>query len=189
MGNPFCLEGSLVHVVKNSPNSDTRGMFSRIFDVGLLIPQTCFFNQVSQISYSKSLRKGTFRGMHVQSHPSLEAKAIRVLSGSIFDYIVNLDQSSVNFGKSISIEVSENDPFTIIIPPAHAHGIYTTSDNTIISYVMNVSYVPERDVSINYLDPKLGITLPGAISVISEKDESAPFLEDVLLKKRISTLE
>ena len=108
-------------------------------------------------------------------------KAIRVVSGSIIDYIVDVNQDSSTFGLVTQIELSEIDPFTVIIPAGHAHGIYTTSDNTIVSYVMNVPYDSTRDIAINYQSSNIQLNLPGEVSVISDKDRDAPLLEDVLL--------
>ena len=160
---------------------DSRGEFSRIYDVSFLRKDFPNFCEVAQISFSRSLRRGTFRGLHVQSFPSLEMKAIRVVSGSIIDYIVDVNQDSSTFGLVTQIELSEIDPFTVIIPAGHAHGIYTTSDNTIVSYVMNVPYDSTRDIAINYQSSNIQLNLPGEVSVISDKDRDAPLLEDVLL--------
>jgi dTDP-4-dehydrorhamnose 3,5-epimerase len=176
----FEVEGTSIHVLRTPTFPDSRGEFSRVFDIASVSNTFPTFHKVAQVSFSRSLKSGTFRGLHVQSFPSLEMKAIRVISGSIVDFIVDLNQGSQTFGLVTEIELSESDPYTLIVPAGHAHGIYTTSDNTIVAYVMNMPYDPNRDISINYRDEKFKINLPGDISVISEKDLTAPFLDEVL---------
>ena len=51
------------------------------------------------ISYKESFSKlGVFRGMHIQKPPYAQTKHIRVLQGSIVDYVIVLDKDNPDFG-------------------------------------------------------------------------------------------
>ena len=69
-------------------------------------------------SFSK---KNTLRGLHFQTRKS-QAKIITVVQGKILDVVVDLRKKSKTFGKSFSIEISQNSNFSLFIPEDFAHG-------------------------------------------------------------------
>ncbi len=178
-GTIYSFPESQVKLIKFRRNQDQRGEFSRLFDKAYLMKASLNFKEICQVSISRSLRAGTFRGVHVQTSPSIEIKCIRVIDGSIIDYVIDLNQSSEHFGSTMAIKIDSNDEWGILIPSGFGHAIFTTSDNTVIAYAMNSDFVESRDVSIHFSEPLFGIVLPFEISSISEKDANAPSLSQM----------
>ena len=125
------------------------------------------------ISYKESFSKqGVFRGMHIQKPPYAQTKHIRVLQGSIVDYVIVLDKDDSDFGKIFSqeIEASEN---VYTIPKYCAHGFYASKD-TILRYLCIGKYNEEHEISIKecYFDKEEAI--------ISNKDKDGILLEECI---------
>ena len=123
------------------------------------------------ISYKESFSKlGVFRGMHIQKPPYAQTKHIRVLQGSIVDYVIVLDKDNPDFGKIFSqeIEASEN---VYTIPKYCAHGFYASKD-TVLRYLCIGKYSEEHEICIKecYFDKEEAI--------ISNKDKDGILLEE-----------
>jgi dTDP-4-dehydrorhamnose 3,5-epimerase len=180
------IDNTPVKVIPRTINADNRGEFSRLLDIESIKDNIAEFkNGVAQASISKSHATGTLRGIHVQSKPSIESKIITVISGSIIDYVVDLRKSSTTYLKKFQFEICSNDPVALLIPAGFGHGIYTLEENTIIFYAMNTSYVPYRDLSINFQDTIFNFKLPGKVFSISEKDKNALLLRNIEEKFQI----
>ncbi len=94
--------------------------------------------------------------------------------------VVDIRKKSPTFGKSLSIELSEENKLQLFIPKGFAHGYITLEDDTIFSYKVDNSYSQEWERGIMYNDSKLNIDwkLPLSDLIISEKDKKQPlFLE------------
>ena len=177
-------DSSSAMVIKQKHNYDNRGQFTRIYDLELIRESISDFVNFSQISFSHNLEKGTLRGLHVQSFPSVEAKLVKVIQGSIIDYLIDLNPLSKNYLKLQKIHLTEKDECILLVPPAHAHGILTLEPNTILSYAMNAKYDPSRDVSISMLRSSVNFDFPIKINQISSKDSAAMTLEECIKKYR-----
>ena len=149
---------------------DSRGEFTRIFC-------TDEFNQSSlnfspkQINVSKSILKGTVRGLHFQLKPYSESKFIRVLEGSIFDVSVNLIPGE-NFMRIETFILSEKDCVGILIPKGFAHGFQTLKNNTVVEYLVDEFYSSEFESGLLWNDEKLNINWPIEASAISDRDKT-----------------
>ena len=177
-------DSSSAMVIKQKHNYDNRGQFTRIYDLELISESISDFVNFPQISFSHNLEKGTLRGLHVQSFPSVEAKLVKVIQGSIIDYLIDLNPLSKNYLKLQKIHLTEKDECILLVPSAHAHGILTLEPNTILSYAMNVKYDPSRDVSISMLHSSVNFDFPIKINQISSKDSTAMTLEECIKKYR-----
>ena len=159
-------------VFKNSVNLDSRGEFSRIFDLENIRNVFKDFN-LEQVSFSRSLRKNTRRGMHVQINPSEEIKLVRVLKGSLIDVIIDTNLESKNFGQWAMFRLDALTGEGLIVPSGFAHGIHTLETETIVAYGMNIRYDPLRDKAIYSDDLDLNIPWGYPIEEISVKDRTA----------------
>ena len=127
--------------------------------------------------------RGVVRGLHFQNrHP--QGKLVRVISGSIYDVVVDLRKGSPAFGKSIGFEISAQDFQMLWIPVGCAHGFLSLEDHTEVLYKTTDFYYPKYDAGIRWNDPDLGISWPltkyGIASVIiSEKDAKLPLLKEI----------
>lgn len=106
--------------------------------------------------YSK---KGALRGLHYQTGES-QSKLIRVVSGKLFDVVVDLRKDSETFGKCHTELLSGEDNRTVYIPRGFAHGFIALEDNTIFSYQCGGQYVPEKCGGIIWNDSNLNIYWP-----------------------------
>jgi len=149
---------------------DNRGSFSNIWCKNEL-KQFGIEISVDQINLSNSLNPGTLRGLHYQINPSTQAKVITCCQGSIYDVIVDMREDSSTYLKWKGVYMEEHSPSILIIPPVFAQGFLTLEKNTSILYLNKGFYDPSCERGIRYNDPKLGITWPGAITNISDKDQ------------------
>jgi dTDP-4-dehydrorhamnose 3,5-epimerase len=183
------VNGLPIIIVPRKINLDNRGEFSRLFDSMELTSNLHQFKEgVIQSSISRSLVAGTLRGIHVQGSPSEEAKLVTVIKGSIIDFIIDLRKNSNSYLRKIQLEISEEDPFSILVPGGFGHGVYTLVSDTIVSYAMNVAYDPSKDLAINFRDKQLNLNLPGEVKCISDKDKNAPELKIVELTNLIGSV-
>jgi dTDP-4-dehydrorhamnose 3,5-epimerase-like enzyme len=113
-----------------------------------------------QVNLSINSKKGTFRGMHYQSKIP-QQKYIKVVSGSIIDYLYHLKTKQVMF-----FELDKNKE--IFVSKEYAHGFLTLEDNTIVTYLAEGKYDPEFEHSISYKD--IPIIRESILSHFSEKD-------------------
>lgn len=128
-------------------------------------------------------QKGVLRGLHYQScHP--QGKLVRVVTGSIFDVIVDIRKRSPSWKKWFAATLSADDMRFLWVPPGFVHGFLSLEDNTHVLYKTTDYYHPECDAGIRWNDPELDITWPlqelGLESpIISPKDAALPFLSDL----------
>jgi dTDP-4-dehydrorhamnose 3,5-epimerase len=116
-------------------------------------------------------RRNVLRGLHYQVlHP--QGKLIRVLSGSIFDVVVDLRHSSPNFGRHACFELSGEGGLLVWVPPGYAHGFYVTSDQADVFYSVTDYRFAEYERTLLWSDARLAIPWPLGEEppVLSDKD-------------------
>ena len=126
---------------------------------------------------------GTLRGLHYQLPPHEQVKLVRVVSGRVFDVVVDLRPKSKTFRQSFSIELSARDPKMLWVPSGFAHGFLALDDNTNLLYKTTSHYCKSSERSIRWDCRDLNINWPQVPQMfISKKDLSAPTLGSVPLK-------
>jgi len=153
--------------------SDKRGHFFESYNREAV--KNFFGYDFIQDNESRSY-KNVIRGLHYQLNPHAQAKLIRVISGKIFDIVVDLRKSSVFFGKSFGLELSGENKKQLFIPPGFAHGFSVFSDEAVIVYKCSKLYEPSAERGINCFDSKLNLDwlIKPELAVISEKDKQLP---------------
>ncbi len=129
-----------------------------------------------QDNFSRSIL-GTLRGLHFQE-PHAQGKLIRVLRGRVFDVAVDIRKGSPDFGKWVSVELSEQNERQLWVPPGFAHGFCALTDIADFSYKCTGLYAPMDEQTICWDDPEIGIDWPVTDPIISEKDAGALMLCD-----------
>lgn len=120
-----------------------------------------------------------FRGMHYQLNPCAQGKLVRCVSGSIYDFVVDIRKDSPTYGKTIKINLTEHTNKMVYVPPGFAHGFFSYGLKDVhVLYKVTSYYSPEHDRCICWSDPTFKITLGGHVNV-SDKDANAPLLNDV----------
>ncbi len=127
-----------------------------------------------QDNHSKSLR-GVLRGLHYQLGTP-QGKLIRVLQGEIYDVAVDLRRSSATFGQYAGELLDDQARRMLWIPPGFAHGFLVLSETAEVAYKASEFYAPDRERSLLWNDPALGIEWPlhliGTGPILSAKDEA-----------------
>jgi dTDP-4-dehydrorhamnose 3,5-epimerase len=155
---------------------DSRGFFARAFcqhefEAHFLKPVIAQAN----LAYNKV--KGTVRGMHFQIPPATETKLVRCTRGAILDIIVDLRPESPTYLQYIGAELTEHNHHALYVPERFAHGYQVLVNATEISYQVGEFYSPPHERALRYDDPRLGLTWPLAVTVVSDKDKTAPLLD------------
>jgi dTDP-4-dehydrorhamnose 3,5-epimerase len=131
-----------------------------------------------QDNHSRSVRN-VLRGLHYQLDPVAQGKLVTVVRGAAFDVAVDIRRSSPTFGEWTAVELTEDNFKSFWVPVGFAHGFLALSDPTDLRYKVTEYYSPEYDRTIRWDDPDIGIEWPlDGAPILSEKDESAPFLQD-----------
>lgn len=166
-----------VRVAESRVLRDSRGEFSRLFDLGLL-EEVHGSRPIVQVNRSKTGQKGAVRGLHFQAAPALEAKWVRCLRGRVFDVAVDLRRGSPTFLKHFAIELSPDAANSIFIPEGCAHGFQVLEPDSELLYLHSAPYVPECEGGLRWDDPALGIKWPLPPTELSERDRSHPLIGD-----------
>lgn len=176
---PLLLPGCMLIQPPHFP--DTRGYFQELWSaehyaaIGLTAPFV-------QDNFSQS-KRGVVRGMHYQrSHP--QGKLISVLSGEIYDVMVDIRRHSPRFGQWQGIRLHAEQHTQLWIPPGFAHGFQAISDHASVLYKTTQPYTPTDEASFAYNDPSLAITWPIHPTIVSEKDQNAPSFNRAINERR-----
>jgi dTDP-4-dehydrorhamnose 3,5-epimerase-like enzyme len=109
-----------------------------------------------------------FRGFHFQRHPDLQCKLIRVITGSITSYIVNLDLESAHYKTLYQFTLDADESAAVVCPPMHGNGFLAMVNNTTIAVLASGAFSPSREIVISPLDLP-GLDLPQDC-ILSKKD-------------------
>jgi len=172
------LEGVLI--LEPKVFGDTRGFFmetyhrDRYSESGI---DTVFVQD--NLSFSV---KNTLRGLHFQiTQP--QAKLIQVITGEIFDVVLDIRPGSPTFGKWACIILSDENRRQLYIPLGFAHGFCVLSESAHFLYKCSDIYVPEDEGGIFWADPDIGIEWPVENPIVSEKDKIYPRLSELPSEK------
>ena len=169
------LEGVLV--IEPRVFGDDRGYFfeswsaQRYAELGL--PSAFVQDNVSRS------RRGTLRGLHMQSPPHAQGKLVFVLEGEVFDVAVDVRVGSPTFGRHVGQTLSANNRRQMYVPPGYAHGFCVVSEHALFAYKCTDYYVPAAELSVLWNDPDIGIAWPIAEPLLSERDAAGTPLRAV----------
>lgn len=170
------------YIVELEPRGDDRGFFVRTFCKDEF-KQTGHSAEWVQQNQSLTRKKGTIRGLHFQRAPQNEIKLIRCIVGRVYDVIVDLRKDSPTFLKWSAMELSADNNTMLYVPAGFAHGFQTLEDNSALTYLHSDYYNPAADAGIRYNDPLIGIKWPIEVTVLSEKDQHIPYINNEFLEK------
>lgn len=175
---PLKLQGAAI--IEPVVHGDQRGFFMESFNQVQLQHEGIHYEFV-QDNQSLSAEAGVLRGLHYQMNPKAQTKILRVISGAIYDVIVDIRRGSPTFGQWEGFILSEYNHRQLLVPKGFAHGFCTLVPNTQVMYKVDEYYSPEHDRGILWNDPALGIDWPTSNPVLSEKDQKHPLLQDAEL--------
>jgi dTDP-4-dehydrorhamnose 3,5-epimerase len=149
---------------------DDRGFFYESFNARDFAAATGLNVAFVQDNHSKSAL-GVLRGLHYQAQ-NPQGKLVRVVSGEVFDVVVDIRPQSPTYGKWVGEHLSASNQRQLWIPPGLAHGFLVLSESAEFLYKTTDYYTPEFERCLAWNDPGLGITWPldGRMPVVSAKD-------------------
>ena len=125
-----------------------------------------------------SSTKGVLRGMHYQINFPQD-KLVRVISGEVYDAVVDLRKGSPTYGKSFGVVLSAENRKQLFIPKGFAHGFLVLSDKAEFFYKVSDFYHPNDEGGLVWNDPEVGIDWPvkdeAELNII-ERDKNWPKL-------------
>jgi dTDP-4-dehydrorhamnose 3,5-epimerase len=160
-------------LIEPEPIADERGFFARTWcreefaDHGLT-------GELAQANISFNHRRGTLRGLHYQADPHAEAKLVRATRGAIWDLALDLRRDSPTYLAWFGAELSDANRHMLYVPEGCAHGFLTLTDEAEVAYQMSAPYAPPAARGVRFDDPAFGITWPGEVVVINERDRTYP---------------
>ena len=158
-----------VYEISLSPSIDSRGFFMRTYDLEIFTAYGLKREWVQE-NHSRSLKKGTIRGLHFQFPPFAETKLVRCIKGTILDVFIDLRANSETFGQWDSMELSGENFRMVYIPRGFAHGFCTLTKSCDVIYKVDNFYNKSLEGGIIWKDDFLNIPWPVRNPIISEKD-------------------
>mgnify|MGYP001221082332 CR=1 FL=1 len=169
-----------VYLIQPEKFKDNRGEFMELFNIKNL--KRFGLKNIVQINYAKS-KKNVLRGMHIQIGKYSQGKLLRVINGSIFDVIINLDKNSRYFKKKLYFKIDKNNKL-LWIPRNYAHGYLTLKKGTEIEYICDNKYNKISERTIIWNDDKLNINWPKKKNLIFSKKD----IDGISLREYLSQL-
>jgi dTDP-4-dehydrorhamnose 3,5-epimerase len=147
-----------VLVIEPTVFGDARGAFfeswnQRAFDA--LVGREVRF---VQDNHSTSARN-VLRGLHYQVKQA-QGKLVRVISGEVFDVVVDLRRSSPTFGRWVGDRLSAENRRMLWVPEGFAHGFVVLSERAEFLYKTTDYYAPEHERTLLWNDPAVGVRWP-----------------------------
>lgn len=155
--------------------NDDRGLFYRFFCANEFKKIGHAQNWV-QINQSFTAKAGTIRGMHFQLPPHSEIKLVKCIAGKIFDVIIDIREQSSTFLQWVGVELSAENKKIMYIPEGFAHGFQTLTNDCELSYHHSAFYKTEYEGGFRFDDPRLNISWPLSLNLVSERDKNHPLI-------------
>ena len=129
-----------------------------------------------QDNHSLSAKPGVLRGLHFQKGKSAQTKLMHVVTGVVFDVIVDIRKGSPTYGKWEGYILSEYNQRQLLVPKGYAHGFVTLTPNVNFLYKCDNYYNASADGGIYFNSPELDIQWPISLTkaIVSEKDVNLP---------------
>jgi dTDP-4-dehydrorhamnose 3,5-epimerase len=165
-----------VKLLQPKRHGDDRGWFTEVFNAETF-RKAGLPDQFVQDNQSFS-SQGVLRGLHYQLGQP-QGKLVRVLSGHIWDVVVDLRRDSADFGKWAGFDLRpRNDAGELEllwIPEGFAHGFVVVSETAEVLYKTTRGYYPAGERCIRWDDATLKIEWPlgklgGVLPSVSGKD-------------------
>lgn len=168
----FNIEGPmLIHGVRHH---DDRGYFSETYKESEFTKLGLPHFVQDNLSSSK---KGVFRGMHWQIPPLEQGKLVSCLAGRIIDFAIDIRAESSTFGQEIAVELANDKPASLWVPPGFAHGFYALEEGSLVSYKVTNPWASSNERSCRL--SALSLSKIGGTILLSKKDTEAPSLSEV----------
>ena len=134
--------------IDNKVFVDNRGVFAPLMIDYSKSEFSDLNKQWLQSNISFNPKRNTLRGLHFQVGEYAQTKLIKVINGSILDFVVDMRVDSENFNKVYFFDMKPGDE--VYVPKHFAHGFITKEDNTIVQYLVDNDYRPDKEGCVHY---------------------------------------
>lgn len=123
---------------------------------------------------------GVLRGLHFAQVPPSQAKYVTCVRGAVFDVVVDIRVGSPTFGRWDAVQLDDRNRRTIYISEGLGHAFLALEEDSTVMYLCSAPYDPQREHTVNPLDPALGIVWPAIDGepMLSDRDREAPSLAE-----------
>lgn len=129
-----------------------------------------------RISISK---KNVFRGLHGDSKTW---KLITVFSGEVWLVLVDARKKSPTYKELVYLNFKRGNNFSVLVPPGVLNGHLCLSEECVLFYKWSEYYGgPSSQVTVNWNDPALSISLGCSNPILSERDMAGTLFEELVL--------
>ncbi|MFD0689960.1 dTDP-4-dehydrorhamnose 3,5-epimerase [Actinomadura fibrosa] len=171
------IEGAFLFTPK--VHGDHRGSFHEVFRAREFSESTGHSLTALQTNCSVSAR-GVLRGVHVAEVPPGQAKYITCVRGAILEVMVDLRTGSPTFGRWEAVQLDEENRRCLYLAEGLGRSFMALTDDATMVYMCSQPYAPEREHTVDPMDPALGIRWPEDIEpILSARDAAAPPLAAV----------
>lgn len=118
-------------------------------------------------------KKNVLRGIHGDNETW---KLASCLYGKLYFVAVNCDESSRNFGEWQNFILSDENGRQILIPPKYGSSYLVQSEVGIFSYKQSTYYVPGRQFTYKWDDPRFNIKWPIKNPILSKRDKAGHYV-------------
>ncbi len=181
MGKIKVTETSLqdAYLVEQAVYGDHRGFFTESYSREDFNEAGLTYDFV-QDNHSLSVEAGVLRGLHFQKGEHAQTKLIRVITGAVYDVIVDLRKNSPTYGKWEGFILSESNQRQLLVPKGFAHGFLTLTKDVNFVYKCDNYYCAQADAGIAFDDSTLNIDWPINVekAILSEKDKNHPTFKE-----------
>jgi len=163
-------------VIEPAVHGDSRGFFYESFNAQKFA-EAGFDLRFVQTNVSRSAR-GVLRGLHYQ-WPNPQGKLVSVVEGEVYDVAVDIRVGSPTFGQWAAAILSAANKRHFWIPEGFAHGFAVLSDDATFIYQCTALYDRAADAGIRWNDARIAVDWSIAEPLLSDKDQRAPFLDEI----------
>lgn len=168
-----------VFVITPVQFDDNRGFLFESFNKQEIKKNLGIEFDIAQENTIHNFKKGVIRGLHFQKRPYEQIKIVRCIMGEVDDVAIDIRKDSPTYLKWFMTRLSAENRNQLIIPKGFAHGVISRSEYSAISYISDVVWHPEADMSIKYDDPSINIEWNEDTPILSQKDLNAPYLSEI----------
>ena len=133
--------------------SDLRGSFEILFQFNQIIEIEPSFPNIIQWNCIKA-KQTSVRGFHGAKESAAHWKVLTCVTGRIRDAYLDVRPQSETFGSIAHIDLDQENPRLVLVPPGFAHAFECLSPESLVIYGTNIAYIDQREIDISPLDSR-----------------------------------
>ena len=114
--------------------------------------------------------KDVLRGIHFDD---VTTKLVSCVSGALTQFVINVDETSRNFGQYEKFELRAGDGISVLIPAGYGNAFVAREHSTTYCYLLSYSgnYIDaDQQGTLNYMDERLDIEWDVENPILSGRD-------------------